>query len=245
MGSTNGVWLNQTRLLPHKPYALQSGDEVLLGSLRLIVYYHQDQANGNNAEDVILLAETPSAAARHRRVTTAYLSDVIQPYLTALVDLQKALDEFHGLQPREVALNTLSATRVDLPIGVSLTGASQAALLIKNFIVPWRCEHAAELSMFLTGRPLTTEGATPGLGEHRTVVTSILPAEGVNLAARQAAGVRLRAALPGLARKIAEHLGMLLAADQPGLADKLLPSVSVLGCSRLQMVVADQRETKA
>lgn len=39
LGSVNGTWLNDERLVPHKSYPLASGSHLRLGSLRLFVLY--------------------------------------------------------------------------------------------------------------------------------------------------------------------------------------------------------------
>jgi hypothetical protein len=39
LGSVNGTWLNNERLIPHKPYPLASGSHLRLGSMRLIMLY--------------------------------------------------------------------------------------------------------------------------------------------------------------------------------------------------------------
>jgi hypothetical protein len=39
LGSVNGTWLNDERLLPHKAYPLASGSHLRLGSMRLFVRY--------------------------------------------------------------------------------------------------------------------------------------------------------------------------------------------------------------
>ena len=40
LGSANGTWLNDERLIPHKAYPLVSGSHLRLGSMRLFVRYH-------------------------------------------------------------------------------------------------------------------------------------------------------------------------------------------------------------
>jgi hypothetical protein len=40
LGSVNGTWLNDERLVPHKYYPLASGSHLRLGSMRLFVLYH-------------------------------------------------------------------------------------------------------------------------------------------------------------------------------------------------------------
>jgi FHA domain-containing protein len=44
LGSANGTWLNDERLVPHQAYPLVSGSHLRLGSMRLFVRYHP-QAN--------------------------------------------------------------------------------------------------------------------------------------------------------------------------------------------------------
>ena len=39
LGSVNGTWLNNERLVPHKPYPLPSGAHLRLGRMRLFVFY--------------------------------------------------------------------------------------------------------------------------------------------------------------------------------------------------------------
>ena len=39
LSSTNGTWLNDERLLPHKPYPLTSGSQLRLGRMRFVILY--------------------------------------------------------------------------------------------------------------------------------------------------------------------------------------------------------------
>ncbi len=40
LGSTNGSWLNDMRLVPNKPYPLSSGSQLQFGRMRLLILYH-------------------------------------------------------------------------------------------------------------------------------------------------------------------------------------------------------------
>lgn len=44
LGSVNGTWLNEERLVPHKSYPLSSGSHLRLGSMRLYVLYGRPAA---------------------------------------------------------------------------------------------------------------------------------------------------------------------------------------------------------
>ncbi|MCZ7541707.1 MAG: FHA domain-containing protein [Anaerolineae bacterium] len=39
LGSTNGTFVNEHRLKPHRPYALVHGDRLILGTLHLAVFF--------------------------------------------------------------------------------------------------------------------------------------------------------------------------------------------------------------
>lgn len=235
VGSTNGTWLNRARLIAHKPYPLHPGDEVRLGSLRMVVYFQQEMTNGGNAEEVILLTEMPGVATRRPRLTLAYFADVVQPYLAALVELQTVVDQVEGVQPREVGLNTISAMRSDLPIGISLSGASPAIALVKNFVFPWRNEHAAELTQHWSSQAAAAEQPASRVVDGRGVVTAVFRSDAGTQAVRQAAGENLRGDLVELARAVAAHLALRRPANQQELADRLLPALSALATSRLQI----------
>jgi hypothetical protein len=40
LGSTNGSWLNDKRLVPNRPYPLLSGSQLQFGKMRLLILYH-------------------------------------------------------------------------------------------------------------------------------------------------------------------------------------------------------------
>ena len=46
--STNGTWLNQTRLQPHQAYPLKNGDTLRLGKLLLHVYFNTPRKSSTN-----------------------------------------------------------------------------------------------------------------------------------------------------------------------------------------------------
>lgn len=39
LSSTNGTWLNDKRLIPHRPYPLSSGSQLRLGRMRFVVLF--------------------------------------------------------------------------------------------------------------------------------------------------------------------------------------------------------------
>ena len=45
LGSVNGTWLNEERLVPHRPYPLPSGSHLRLGRMRILVLYKPNPEN--------------------------------------------------------------------------------------------------------------------------------------------------------------------------------------------------------
>ena len=45
MGSSNGTWLEEMRLIPHKTYPLKSGAQIRLGHIQIMVHYSKSPSN--------------------------------------------------------------------------------------------------------------------------------------------------------------------------------------------------------
>lgn len=83
------------------------------------------------------------AVEEDQRLTPSHLETNINPYLSAIADIQRIVDEIRGQEPREVSV---IAIRQRSPVSVSLNGASDAVQLIKETVVPWRRKHAETMA---------------------------------------------------------------------------------------------------
>jgi pSer/pThr/pTyr-binding forkhead associated (FHA) protein len=135
LGSTNGSWLNQRRLLAGKPYRLHNNDLLLLGQLRVSVCFHSEDAID---EVVFNLTDPAISTSLQEQLTLDYVTTAIIPYLQAIVEIQQASDRLRELPPSEVHINALSAVRLEPFIIVNLDGAAEAVRLIEKWLVPWR-----------------------------------------------------------------------------------------------------------
>jgi hypothetical protein len=253
LGSTNGTWLNDSRLIPQKPYPVHSGEQVRLGNMSMYVYFRSSTQPEAAVEEIILLAEEPrTGALLHPRITASYLGNVITPFLQALADVQGVIDQSHGYVPREVVVNTISALRQDMPIGISLSGASDAVRLLTTLILPWRKEHA----LVLTGVYSTSRPATSPVSGATTVITALQPTPTGQLnpnAVRVAREANLNAAvqkviadrqseLTELALQfLAEAAPFLGETDKQKYAAKILPPLALLAISRLQVTRSEKQ----
>jgi pSer/pThr/pTyr-binding forkhead associated (FHA) protein len=221
LGSTNGTWINRSRLTAHKAYPLHSGYEVQLGNLRLYTYYRSAAAVAGGAEEILLLVEAPTASTMpHPRLTARYLAATLYPYLQAIGELQRLLDQTQGQLPREAIINTISAVREDLPIGVSMTGVSEAIRITRELITPWREKHAAALGALFAQQSALDPGAEPA-GSNATRIFT------------EAADAGRPSPLEPELALLAEAVGARLALSQAPEPEFLAP-LRALATSRLQ-----------
>ncbi len=143
LNSTNGTWVNEARLVPGKSYPLRSGDQIRLGQFKLYVYFHSGSAS---EEEILFLVEMGSQSVQRQILTPYHLATTVTPYLQALVDLQYIIEEIKMQGHRQIGINTISAVKLNAPIGVSLDGARDAIQMVRDFVIPWRREHAAQIA---------------------------------------------------------------------------------------------------
>ncbi len=129
LGSANGTWVNENRLVPHKPRMLHSGDQIRIGHLVLFVYF--------KALMSIFLVDTGSPLVRRRKLTPHFLANYVSPYLRALADVQILVDDMLGRAPSEVALHTISVSANGV-INVRLEKVADTVRLMREIIQPWK-----------------------------------------------------------------------------------------------------------
>ena len=79
------------------------------------------------------------------RLTVQYLEKDIAPFLKAVSEIQKLLDELLGRDVKEVAVKVISQNS---PIGVSLEGVSDTFLAATDLIIPWKRKHAEKMAEY-------------------------------------------------------------------------------------------------
>ena len=99
-----------------------------------------------NQPTQIVFTLTDQRASDLLRLTPHYLATVVEPYLAAIVEIQKIIDEAKKRNHQEISIKSISQQS---PISVSLDGASEAIGLIKDTIVPWRRKHSETMARLL------------------------------------------------------------------------------------------------
>jgi hypothetical protein len=75
-------------------------------------------------------------------LTPESFTESIQPYLNALADLQRLVNEFSDKPEPAVAIISISHQKHTV---IEIAGATQLIALIRDSIVPWRSRHAGEV----------------------------------------------------------------------------------------------------
>jgi hypothetical protein len=129
LGSTNGTWLNEKRLIAQKLYALESGDMIRLGQLGFRAYFETT----STIYTVGLVDEvTPG-----QQLTPSYLEQRVSPYIVALANAQQLLD---AMQDRPLSVVGIRKIEADDSgrINITLTGARDILRLVESRLGDWR-----------------------------------------------------------------------------------------------------------
>jgi hypothetical protein len=146
LGSTNGTWLGDTRLVPGHGHELQPNDVIRLGKLYMRVYYHRPRMVG--AIMTLQLDHRPRQIITQDRdrLTAARLHEHLEPFLAALTALQHLIDDLL-LRPRTMVLIRSIHSE---PVRVELSGAEDAIQLLEQVIAPWEKVFIKDIGDILT-----------------------------------------------------------------------------------------------
>ncbi|GEM_PF-514170 len=143
-GSTNGTWLNERRLPPHKFYPLHSGDHLRLGQLRMYVYFHTNHALVKQMTNEVVLRDWTLEQVP-QSLTPHYISDTLCPYLNALTEVQAVFNRIRGQESTEVCILSI---KYPPNFSMSLRGASEAIRMVEEVLTPHRKGDKAKPSTF-------------------------------------------------------------------------------------------------
>lgn len=140
LGSTNGTTVNGRYLPPTKSKDLRPFDQLALGQLRIMVYFAAEQAEKRKS---ILL--TDKQATKGWGLTPEYLNSIIIPYIQALADIQKCIQEVRGQSIRDIQVLYIQAGERPAQVRLRLLIADEAIEVVRQWIVPWQRIHADPL----------------------------------------------------------------------------------------------------
>jgi pSer/pThr/pTyr-binding forkhead associated (FHA) protein len=129
LGSTNGTYLNEKRLVAQKLYALENGDLVRLGQLGFRAYFE----TASTVHTIALIDEVNPG----QQITPSYLEQRISPYIIALANAQQLLDAMQDRPLSVIAIRKIE-TEKDGRIYVTLAGARDILRLVDTQLSEWR-----------------------------------------------------------------------------------------------------------
>lgn len=131
LGSSNGTWLNEVQLIPHRNYVLQSDDRIRLAQLPMIVYFKEK-----------LHAETTFYLTHSGLKPRFYPSDIAReviPFLQALEGVQEALDAaFPKDDGTGMSLKSLRVEPLVNRVVVATEGGSEAVQYVNGEVNIWK-----------------------------------------------------------------------------------------------------------
>ncbi|MEO8611878.1 MAG: FHA domain-containing protein [Chloroflexota bacterium] len=141
LDSTNGTWLNESKLLTNKPTTVQSGDLIRLGQLGLYVYFDMGHDDKNPEVEITLRKENLESHS----LTIQDLSTQVTPYLTALAGLQKVCDAMANRSTPEINLISMRFDPEVAAIKLTLQGGKDAYHILTTKIISWKTKHRDQL----------------------------------------------------------------------------------------------------
>jgi len=127
LNSSNGTWVNESRLAPHQQRGLKDGDEIRLGQLILFIRL--------SSVNAISLSETDN----QQPVTSPlYLVQRLGPYLAAIAGLETVLATVQGQEAPVVSVKGINMTAGSRRITIKLEGATNALRMMQDLIMPLR-----------------------------------------------------------------------------------------------------------
>ncbi len=134
LGSSNGSWLNDTPLIPHRTYHLQSGDRFRLGQLTITVYFKETKP----AETTFFIRSINS------HMTVSELNTRVMPVLCALAELQKLADEILKRDAAEFGIQLFRVDETDSFIRIQTDKPVDVVRVIQDVVNPWKKKHNEE-----------------------------------------------------------------------------------------------------
>lgn len=119
--SSNGTFLNDNPLIPHRTYHLQSGDRIRLGQLPITVYFKDSKP----IETTFYIHQTDNRT----KMTALELSQTIVPILHLLTEIQKLAEEILKQPAEEIGF---LAIRFDAPTNMLRVQAEKPIEIIKT-----------------------------------------------------------------------------------------------------------------
>ncbi len=156
LSSTNGTWLNRSRLTPGQSYPLRNNDQIWLGPLKLL--FCAGPASKNQPV-TFLLRQANSPVAPGQLLSPSVMLTELAPYLRALEQLEevRAACLQEAAEPMYVTLIEDKAEHIQ----IQMVGLFHVAPLLEKWVLRWRDEHLEMVNAAHTHDPVWQEQLRP------------------------------------------------------------------------------------
>lgn len=137
LGSTNGTWVNATRVRPYAPHALRSGDLIRFAQLTLFAYFKEP---GQLSQQMfnLRLSQEMGAISLASGISLLVLEKYLLAYLKAIEGVQLIINEMRGVDDNILLVNSISYDVETHSCAVQVAGFEQVLSWAQTRLMDWR-----------------------------------------------------------------------------------------------------------
>lgn len=145
--STNGSWLNATRVEPLTRYPLHNGDHIQMGELTLNVYFsEQEQAIATQVIELTLdEGDAADLGQNLLELTLDFVDEEVMIYLKAVAALQALVTDQARKTSVQIQSMRLSGDR--RRVQIEMSAVNQALQVLVDGVLPVRTTHMEDVRM--------------------------------------------------------------------------------------------------
>lgn len=129
LGSSNGTWLNDSQLIPHRNYHVHSGDKIRLAHLLMTVFFKESK----NTEVTFSLHD-PNL----ENFSLSYLCVHVIQMLKTINNIQKLMLSIQREEWVEMNIKSLNADPLTKKITLQLENVQDTMQAIQHVMLPWQ-----------------------------------------------------------------------------------------------------------
>lgn len=170
LNSTNGTWLNESRLVPGETVRLNIQDLITLAQLRLTVCFH---TNKKVERTEMRLHKRNQLALETRKLYPNFMSVFLVPYLEAIAELQRLVGQSRSQPLSEPRIHKIVEDQTSVLVSLDLDAAVQQ--IISYTLQPWREAHTEYIGWTETANDAAMSEQLHVLTKE--IITSLVPFE--------------------------------------------------------------------
>lgn len=127
LGSRNGTWLNGKLLVANHPFRLRNNDQIRVGGISLTVELETEEQKldeQTSAHKPVVFSNqlkfTSGAISKDQEgLNPSYITETVMPYLTALIDMAKHIDQAKKRPNREISIQSIQFNAPNVLVAIN------------------------------------------------------------------------------------------------------------------------------